>query len=420
MRLTRLVSILLAGPLLAAPSTLPALARDGHGPASRTLALTEDLRFPAGRDTVSLPFENQGGHILIPVSVNGRPPLRMVFDTGMPVRGVMLYEGPRVDSLHLSFGTARVGVGGAGGGGRREARLATGVTLRAGALEVGGSMAIVMPPTPQMSALHDGIIGASLFQSLVVTLDHERGVMTLTRRPAFAAPKGAAEVPLEVVGRVTYAPVSLVDTGGRSTPLRVVLDLGAMHAISLNRRSSPAIALPAGARASRIGRGMSGVVTGRVGRIPALELGGHRLANVVATFPDSAFENPGGMDSRNGNLGSGVLGRFDVSLDIGGSRMFLAPNRKFPEPFEWDMSGLQTEITDGGGIRVAAVLPDSPAAEAGIAPGEMLVAVDGVQVEPRMLIRSRERFREAGRELALTLRRDGRERVVRLRLRRLV
>jgi len=36
------------------------------------------------------------------------------------------------------------------------------------------------------------------------------------------------------------------------------------------------------------------------------------------------------------------------------------------------------------------------------------------------MLRGRKRFREDGRELALTLRRDGRERVVKLKLRRLV
>jgi hypothetical protein len=384
------------------------------------LQLNEELRFPEGRETVSVPFENHGEHIMIRVSVNGGAPLLMVFDTGMPTPGVLLYEGALVDKLNLTYSPAQIQVGGAGSGGSRSARLATGVTLRVGGLEVGGSVAIVMPSTPQMSGLHDGIIGASLFQNLVVSLDHDRGVMTLSRRGVFTPPKAAAEVPLEVQGRHAYVPLQLVGPDGKATPIKAILDLGATHAISLNRRSNPAIVAPPGARVSRIGRGMSGVITGLVGRVPALELGGHRLASVVATFPDSAFEDPRGLDSMNGNLGGGVLGRFNISLDVGGSRMFLTPNRRYSNPFEWDMSGLQTELTDEGEIRVAAILPDSPAAEAGIAPGETVVAVDGARAEPRTLLRTRERFREVGRELALTLRRDGRERVVKLRLRRLV
>ncbi len=394
----------------------PSRAQSQHG-----LQLHEELRFPADQDTVSLPFQNWGEHIVIPVSVNSGRPLQMVFDTGMPTPGVLLYEGALVDSLHLSYSPIRVQVGGAGGAGAAsEARLAMGVKLGAGALEIGGSVAIVMPPTPQMSGLHDGIIGASLFQELVVSLDHDRGVMTLTRRSAFKPPQGATEVPLEVVGRHAYVPAGLVGTNGKVTPLQFVLDLGATHAVSLSRNTNPAIVAPANSRNTRIGRGMSGAMSGLVGRIPGLVLGGHRLSNIVATFPDSEFENPRGLDQRNGNLGGGVLGRFNVSLDLAGSRMFVSPNHRTFEPFEWDMTGLVFDMGDGGEITVAEVLADSPAEAAHVLPGAVLLGVDGERAVPRELLRSRQRFREPGRDVALTLRENGRQRVVRLKLRRLV
>ena len=380
----------------------------------------EVLRFPAGRDTVSVPFQNWGEHIVIPVSVNGRPPLQMVFDTGMPSPGVLLYAGALVDSLRLQFGDMQVRIGGAGGGGAREARLASGVTLGVGGLEGGGSIAVVMPPTPQMASLHDGIIGASLFQHLVVSLDHDRTVMTLTRRAAFTPPRGASEVKLSLEGRHAYVPVGLVGPNGGSTPLELILDLGATHTLSLSRRTHDAIVLPQGARATRVGRGMSGAMTGHVGRIAGIELGGFRFQGVVAMFPDTAFENPRGLDQRNGNLGGGLLSRFNLVLDYGGSRMFLTPNRRFEEPFEGDMSGLVFDTGPEGRVTIAQVLVGSPAEAAGISPGDVLVAVDGQKAEPREMLRGRKRFREDGRELALTLRRDGRERVVKLKLRRLV
>ena len=144
----------------------------------------------------------QTGRMRMPVAafVVEHPRGTLVFDTGMPIPGVLLYEGALVDSMKFAFGPMQVDVGGAGSGGSVKARLATGVSLGIGGLSVGGSIAVVMPPTPQMSGLHDGIIGASLFNGLIVSVDHDHGVMTLTRREAFTPPKGAAEVPLEVVG----------------------------------------------------------------------------------------------------------------------------------------------------------------------------------------------------------------------------
>jgi hypothetical protein len=411
------VTIALSAFAFALPSDPPpAHAQPQRG----ALQLQEVLSFPEGQDRVSLPFENWGEHIVIPVSVNGGPPLQMVFDTGMPTQGVLLYEGPLVDNLKLAYGPMRIQVGGAGGGKPVQARLATDTRLRVGTLDIGGSIAIVMPPTPSMSGLHDGIIGATLFQDLVVTVDHDRNLLTLTKRSAYEPPAGAAEVKLKVANRRAYAPGGLVGADGRVTPLTFILDLGATHPVSLSATTSPAIVVPPGAIQTRTGRGMSGAMTGRVGRIPGFEFGGHRMTQVVATFPDSAFENPQGLDQRHGNLGSGILGRFNVALDFGGERMFIVPNARFREPFEWDMTGLVFDMGEGGRVTVAQVLERSPAADAGIQPGAELVAVDGAPVEPRVMLQQRQRFRQAGKEIALTLRENGRERVVKLKLRRLV
>ena len=415
MRSLRSLALALSAAALAALAGLPGLTQGQHG-----LPNTEKARFPEGRDTSSVPFENWGEHLVIPVSVNGKPPMQMVFDTGMPIPGVLLYDGALVDSLKLAYAPMKVNVGGAGSGGQVEARLATGVSLGVGALSVGGSIAIVMPPTLQMAKLHDGIIGASLFSDIVLSVDHDRGVMTLTRREAFTPPKGAAEVPLEVVGRHAYVKAGVVGADGKVVPVNLIVDVGAMHPVSLNRKSNSGVTLPAGAFSTRIGRGMSGAMTGQVGRIAGFELGGYRLPNVIATFPDPEFETPRGLDSKDGNLGSGILGRFNVTFDYVGKRMFLVPNKRFPKPFDWDMTGLSFDVNDGGEIQVMAVLPGSAGAAAGVKLGESRVAVDGVKADPRDLVRSRDRFREDGRELVLTLRKDGRERQVKLKLRRLV
>ena len=54
------------------------------------------------------------------------------------------------------------------------------------------------------------------------------------------------------------------------------------------------------------------------------------------------------MDSRNGNLDSGFMGRFNVTLDMSGERMFGVPDRRFTEPFEWDMTGVRFDLDSLG------------------------------------------------------------------------
>lgn len=414
----RLLAVALS--LSAIAPILPNDAPPARAQAHSGLQVSETVQFPPGKDAVSLPFQNWGEHIIIPVSVNGHPPLEMVFDTGMPTHGVLLYEGSLVDGLGLAYGPMRIQVGGAGGGQPAQARLATDTKLKVGDLEIGGSVAIVMPPTPSMSGIHDGIIGATLFQDFVVSLDHDRDIMTLTKRSAFRPPAGATEIPLKIDGRRVYVPAQLVNADGKRVPLTLILDLGATHPVSLSTSKNADIVVPAGAIRTRTGRGMSGAMSGRVGRIAGLELGGHLLSDVVATFPDTAYEDPRGLDQKNGNLGSGVLGRFNLALDFGGSRLFVTPNSRFQDPFEWDMTGLVFDMVEGGKVTVAMVLDGSPAAEAKVVPGAELIAVDGAPVRAREMLQQRQRFRQAGRELSLTLKENGKERVVKLTLRRLV
>ena len=127
------------------------------------------------------------------------------------------------------------------------------------------------------------------------------------------------------------------------------------------------------------------------------------------------------MDSRNGNLGSGFMGRFNVTLDMPGERMFMVPDRRFTEPFEWDMTGVRFDLDPLGTLAATEVLPGSPGALAGIAPGDLLVAVDGAPADARSLQKQRASFRQPGRVIVFRLRgKDGEERDVRVTTKRLV
>ncbi len=393
-------------------------AGDRHADAMQA---KESVRLPDGKTSVTLPLETRSALVLLPVSINGSEPFSVVLDTGMPVPGVILYDSDRVKSLKLPLGPGRARVGGAGGRGQTfETRIAQGSTLRIGEAEIAGATVTVLPSIPSLSAMHDGIIGMSVFRNFTVTIDHDREVIVLTPPGRFPPPDGATEVPLQLAGNVAYVKADLVTRSGSLAPLQLLLDLGATHPVSLNVTSSDSIRVPEGAPATRIGRGVSGAVTGRVGRIAGLVLGGHRLTEVVATFPDPEFENPRKLDSRNGNLGSGVLGRFNVTLDYTAKKMYLVPNRRFAEPFEWDMSGLVCEAGAQGELAVVAVAPGSPAAQAGIEEGDAVIALDGEPVSSRDFFKLRERFRRDGAQVRVGVRHGGAERTVTLRLSRLL
>lgn len=377
-------------------------------------------KLPQGKTSVTIPFKRSGEHILIPVGVNGRDPVWVVLDTGMPGPGVLLYDGPNVDALALEYSDVQAAVGGAGSGGNVKARIAMDGTLKIGDAVVGDAPITVVPRVAFLSAIHDGIIGMAVFGNFVTTVDYDRGEITLTDPKSYAPDPAAATVALALKGPVAYVDAGLIGADGKSTPVRLLLDCGAGHAVSLNATSSKSVVVPAGALRTRIGRGMSGEVRGQVGRIPGLELGGIRIPDVVATFPDPEHENPRGLDSRDGNLGSGVLGRFNVTYDYPHRKLYLVKNQRFSEPFEWDMSGLVLEPGAGDTITIAKVVPDSPAAAAGIVPGDRLLAIGGRPLVNRNVSDTRAWLSTDGADVEVGWVHDGTARTATLRLKRMI
>jgi len=382
------------------------------------------LRFEPAVDAegISIPFQTVNRHIILSATVNGEGPFPIILDTGMPMEGLILYDSERVKALNLSYlDNTQARVSGAGGKGKgMSARIAPGITVGIGGLRIYEERATVVTMPPEFAGYHVGIIGAALFRHFAVSIDNDRGILTLRKPEAYQPPEGAKSVPLIFEHGSPFVDAKVRIGSGGWAPARLVVDLGASHPVSLNESKEGGIRVPGHSIASGIGRGVSGEILGRVGRIRALEIGGWTLSEVIATFPDKEFHSPRGMDSRDGNLGNGVLGRFNVTFDYQGKRMVLEPARGFSEPFEWDMSGIQAEPTAQGAIRVRRVLAGSPAAKADIQEGDRIVSLGGQAVNETTFFSLKEQLKQNGETVVLELERDDRTIVASLKLRRLV
>lgn len=394
-----------------------AVAQGHHGGGGMPAAEVE-VRSADGR--VTIPFELKNNHVIIPISVNGSK-FDVILDTGMPMDGLMLYGTEKVEKLGFEYAGFKAQIGGAGGEGSHiEADIAQGVTIDVEDLRLKNATTIVAPPMHHFTSYHDGVIGASLFNNFVVDINYDENRIELYDPKTYSPPKNAAVLPLTFEHNVPYAEVTVTTADGREIPLKVVVDLGASHGISLNVDTSDAIEVPAKAVRTIIGRGVSGEVRGQVGRIRSLELGGISLANVVATFPDREHQHPGGMNSRNGNLGDGVLNRFNVIFDYAHERMLLVPNEQFGDPFEWNMSGMRLEAGEDASLRIGSIIENSPAAKAGLAVDDVVTHVNGRAVTSKDMFELREQMKQAGEVLEITATRAGKPLEVKLKLRRMV
>jgi len=111
-----------------------------------------------------------------------------------------------------------------------------------------------------------------------------------------------------------------------------------------------------------------------------------------------------------------------VIFDYSRLKMILEPNEHFDELYEYDMSGifLVAEGPDFRRFKVHRVLAGSPAAEAGVREGDVIVAVDGRPTREFTLEQIRQLFKQEGRKVELVIQRDGEQLEISLELRRLI
>jgi membrane-associated protease RseP (regulator of RpoE activity) len=388
-------------------SLAPAASRDPAPPSARP---------PLAR----VPIVFARNQVRVPVSVQGSAPFQLILDTGMPTRGILLHRTERVDALGLDFADADSLTGAGGAGQTVASRVATASRIEIGGFAISNVPVIVLPARSGLPLDTDGVIGSELFGKFAVRVDVDEQRLDLFDSATFEPPQGSTVVPLRVRHDMAFVDARVTVGSGEPVTADLAVDLGAGHALWLNAASDGRLAPPPDAIATTLGHGLSGEVRGHVGRVRRVELGNFAFEGVVTVFPVQEHQHPGGFDFRDGFVGAELLTRFDVTFDYAAKRLVLERGGRIAEPFEYDMTGMVLDPRAQDRRPVTAVLAGSPAEQAGVVAGDVLVAVDGQRVSalgPDDLART---FRRDDAEVRVTLERGATTIEKRLRLRRLV
>lgn len=194
-------------------------------------------------------------------------------------------------------------------------------------------------------------------------------------------------------------------------PVPLMLDFGSSSALMLSSAYIDAHALTAGKITSTAALGgVEGVQIVKPFTAETVGLGSLSLASVPAFALDRWSSA-----STVGNIGMPLLGQFDLVLDVAQGRLWLrfaAPRARLPMLKDRSGLGLAASTSD---LTVVHVASGSPAAKAGWAVGERIVAIDGHSIDTSYTRKSlwQWRYAPAGRNVMLTLI-DGVTRTLRL------
>ncbi|MGN6181873.1 MAG: PDZ domain-containing protein, partial [Mucilaginibacter sp.] len=154
------------------------------------------------------------------------------------------------------------------------------------------------------------------------------------------------------------------------------VDIGAGHPVSIENFVK-VDGLPQKYIPANLGIGLNGPINGYVSRIRSIKMAKFTMNDVIAAFPDSTEKIETSVP-RDGNLGIGILKRFNVIFDYADSVMYLKPGPLRNEPFEHDMSGLEYFATgdDYQHVVISRVEPGSAGDEIGLERGDEIMSIN--------------------------------------------
>jgi len=369
------------------------------------------------KKSLTINFKSSNNLIIIPVAINNSDTLNFILDTG--VRYPIITELPFVNKLNLNF-LQPINVQGLGEGEQLTAYRSGNNTISLdGLVAYDQEIHMVINENFQISHILGipvhGLIGFNLFKDYVVKIDYSEHKITLTKPEYFVYKERERDIvlPLSFEQGKPFVTTSIVTDKNEDVPVKLLVDTGASDAIWLSTNSDSRISLPENHIETFLGRGLSGDLYGKKGRIGDIWVSPLVLYEPIVAFPENELvDQLIGKNDRNGTLGAEILRRFYLTMDYPGKRLILRPNANLKDEFNYNMSGLEvTNPMPGLPIfLVSNIRKNSPAYYAGILENDQIISLNSTSNKSLTLNDINLLFQsQQDRRIKMTILRNGEE-----------
>lgn len=366
-------------------------------------------------------FELVNNLMVVPVELNNAK-LSFILDTG--VSSTILFNLTEQDSVQIN-NVSEITLRGLGEGNPIQALKSTGNVVSIGnAKSFNTPLYVVLDKDINFSTslgipVH-GIIGYDFFKDFVVEVNYAKGFFKLynPKDYVYKPSKKIQTLPLDIRSKKVYVSGSVTKADDTEVPVKLLVDTGSSDALWLFQDLEKGLDVPENHYDDFLGKGLSGDIFGKRTKLKGIRIGRYNLNEAKTAFPFRAsFEALGNLGGRNGSLGGEVLKRFNIIFDYQGNKISLTKNSNFGKPFQYNLAGIQLQhnglryiakrLADVNGIVrgdeksfgnvqlllenrtrlalvpeiiVSGIRADSPAAQAGLKEGDVILAVNGKQV----------------------------------------
>lgn len=345
------------------------------------VACAQEFYFQNTKKQQIMPFKLVKNLIVIPVKINQKGPYNFLLDTGI---GMCLITNPSlIDTLKLrNLGSIRIT--GFGQGTELRASLAPKISMQIGKTRADSIPAIILNQdllelSETLGMPIHGLIGYDFFNSFIVEIKYSTQRLILHPFEKGFNKKNHTFIPISIEDKKPFILVNMQSNSDTVIPIKLIIDTGAGHAISLESYNGKSFQLPPKNIKANLGVGLLGPISGHIARIKSLQIGKFILTDVVSSFPEYKESVKGFVFSnRNGNLGNPVLKKFQVTFDYSRNGIYLKPSSHFKDPFEHDMSGLELMSIgpDFKRIFISRVEPLSAGEDVGLLKDDEILSID--------------------------------------------
>jgi hypothetical protein len=403
--------------LVIALQRLPCCAQQTAPAPAASASNAVQIQFAFSGNAAQVPAQIAAALVLVPVGVNGSQPSWFLLDT------------KRATSAIDDVRAVAVGLYSPSSGAGRPASFSN-VTLEFPGLKISlPSLALdsFEDLSARMGHAVQGVLGADVLSRLIVRINYDGQSVQLYDPKAFQYSGHGAQIPLQissgipaVAGKVTvrrrgkYSGLVAIATA-QTEAVAFSPHFASEHSFSnLPERMLPLPGMDAASDTD---------VRDFLGRVQELQFGEVTLADSIGIFPAKGAQGAGSVPPQFVcAMGGEVLDRFTVILNYPAKVLILEPNRKLPDAFTADMSGLTIVAIPPAfnTFEVAQVAKRSPASNEGVEVGDVIEKIDGDAASEYTLDDIRALLRQDDTAHKLSLLRNGKTIEVKLELKPLV
>ncbi|MET4010809.1 hypothetical protein ABIB62_000620 [Mucilaginibacter sp. UYP25] len=317
--------------------------------------------------------------MIVKLNINGKGPFNFILDTGV---GLMIITEPKlVDSIGITS-KRTIKLFGLGEGDAFEAYVTPALNIGIPGLVTDNvSAAILKTDYFNLSGyvglpIH-GLLGYEFFNSMAVKINFTDSTITVCRPKDLKPFKKSRKIPINIEDKKPYMQTTVSFPDGTKALSKFVIDLGAGHPLSIENMLQKH-GLPKKSIQANLGVGLNGPISGYLSRVKDIDMAGYKIKNIITSFPDKDYVERTASVPRDGNLGIGILKRFNLIFDYTNGLLYLKANEKFGLPFEHDMSGIEYFMAGENlaHLIIGRIAPGSPADEIGLIKDDEITSIN--------------------------------------------